>query len=104
MPFHPGVPVATASSSAYARRQVFDAPEGALQTSGGLLKSDLFVKKDGSIGSKAKLESSKDNLIKYSDYKKAMKKTGDYEKGEFVPITKKIISEVKKLRKKTKKS
>ena len=100
MPFHPGVPVAKAVSAAYARRMVFDAPQGALQTEGGCLKSDLYKKSDGSIGSKAKLKSSKKNLIKYSVLKKAMKKEGVFEKGAFVPVTQGVIDAAKKMQKK----
>jgi hypothetical protein len=100
MPFHPGVPVAKAASAAYARRMVFDAPQGALQTEGGCLKSDLYKKSDGSIGSKAKLKSSKKNLIKYSVLKKAMKKEGVFEKGAFVPVTQDVIDAAKKMQKK----
>jgi hypothetical protein len=100
MPFHPGVPVAKAASAAYARRMVFDAPQGALQTEGGCLKSDLYKKSDGSIGSKAKLKSSKKNLIKYSVLKKAMKKEGVFEKGAFVPVTQGVIDAAKKMQKK----
>jgi len=100
MPFHPGVPVAKAASAAYARRMVFDAPQGALQTEGGCLKSDLYKKSDGSIGSKAKLRSSKKQLIKYSVLKKAMKKEGVFEKGAFVPVTQDVIVAAKKMQKK----
>jgi hypothetical protein len=100
MPFHPGVPVAKAASAAYARRMVFDAPQGALQTEGGCLKSDLYKKSDGSIGSKAKLKSSKNNLIKYSVLKKAMKKEGVFEKGAFVPVTQGVIDAARKMQKK----
>ena len=79
---------------------VFDAPQGALQTEGGCLKSDLYKKSDGSIGSKAKLKSSKKNLIKYSVLKKAMKKEGVFEKGAFVPVTRSVIEAAKKMQKK----
>ena len=100
MPFHPGIPVARAASAAYARRMVFEAPEGALQTASGCLKSGLYEKSDGSIGSKAKLKSSKKQLIPYSALKKAMKKEGVFEKGAFVPVTSDIIAAAKKMQKK----
>ena len=100
MPFHPGIPVAKAASAAYARRIVFEAPQGAFQTASGCTKKDLYKKSDGSIGSVAKLKSSKKQLIKYSVLKKAMKKEGVYEKGAFVPVTQDVIDAAKKMQKK----
>jgi hypothetical protein len=91
--YHPGVPIAD-------RRVVFEAPEGAFQTSGGVLKSGLFKKSDGSIGSKDKLKSSKKQLIPHALLKKAMKKEGVYEKGVFVPVTSEIVDVARKLQKK----
>lgn len=91
MPFHPGIPVSSAETSAYARRQVFEAPQGALQTSGGLLKSDLYRKKDGSIGSKAKRKSSKGQLVKYP--------RGTFKKGVFSEITSEMAMKALKKKK-----
>jgi hypothetical protein len=81
---------------------VFEAPQGALQTPGGVLRDGLHKKSDGSIGSKEKLKSSKKQLIKYSVMKKAMKKEGVYEKGAFVPITQNVIDAARKIQKKKK--
>ena len=94
--YHPGVPIAD-------RRVVFQAPQGVYQTSGGVMKSGLFKKSDGSIGSKDKLKSSKKQLIPHALLKKAMKKEGVYEKGVFIPVTSDIVDAARKLQKKSKK-
>jgi hypothetical protein len=96
MPYQAGIPVAD-------RRVVFESPQGAYQTPGGVLKNGLFKKSDGSIGSKDKLKSSKKQLIPHGILKKAMKKEGVYEKGVFVPVTSDIVDAARKLQKKSKK-